>query len=278
MRHHSFFWQSIIFDTYGALFVIPFFYWRLYCMYHHGRRCGWGYKVADISEWLWHCQCEGNQVMSPPSRCQMELEESVVGWGTVGLVSPGTRMLPMLLSMLTHPKPPIDCPTLEDWATGWTVPKFHPRIHQTWVRLGQVNRIRWQQCWDCWLLAVGLVMFRPSLTRHVLWRIRRGGWESPHFSSQLELPHASHCYWWRNRVWNLRDYQTTTICHWYLFGSSKTGNMSINGNQNSHCLGSLDHRCCWVFHIYSTIFYTIMDNFNIPVCDRFIAIYSRWCQ
>ena len=59
-------------------------------MYHHGRRCGWGYKVADISEWLWHCQCEGNQVMSPPSRWQMELERSVVGWGTVGLVSPGT--------------------------------------------------------------------------------------------------------------------------------------------------------------------------------------------
>ena len=37
---------------------------------------------------------------------------------------------------------------------GWTVPKFHPWVHQTWVRLGQGNRIRWGewrdpgQCWD----------------------------------------------------------------------------------------------------------------------------------
>ena len=51
-------------------------------------------------------------MISPPSRWQMELESGVVGWGTVGLVSPGTGMLPMLLPMLTHLKPPIDCPTL----------------------------------------------------------------------------------------------------------------------------------------------------------------------
>ena len=125
-------------------------------------------------------------MVSPPSRWQMDQEKSVVvGWGTVGLVSPATRMLPMLLAMLTHPKPPIDCPTLGLSHKHVQVDLSPNSIHESirhgsdWVRelgSGEVNEGTRDSVGT---LAVGLVMFRPSLTRHVLWRIRRGGWESP---------------------------------------------------------------------------------------------------